>query len=664
MRKKNPIVTAIIAFSWFFLIIIGYYVTHKPVNPSQTITFITHTWKIFLGLGVITLAGGLGRIFFRFENQPAWVRCYLQAGIGIGILSILVLIIGSTWKINLLIIIGLLLILSLITFRSSISWFKDLFRKEANPYQQCNGSTKIIIILLGLVFLSQLLVSLAPATRYDALNYHLTLPKTYLIQEKVSDIPWLVMSGMPQVSEMVYTVLMGLGGESSVLVFNGLIGALITLGLVGYLGNKIDQESTWVGVASLFGGFTFASALSWGYVDLMAAFFGLGVVVLLDDYRKSGGEKAVFLAGIFSGLAFGCKYPAGVIFLAGLLSLIIYFVKNKNKNWFKSIGLFCLGAGLLALPWLIKNFAFTGNPIYPFFFESGSMNQIRLTVYQGMAPYGNLLDLFLLPIRATIMGVDGAHGYSVSMGPLLLGLGVIAFLGWEEKDLEQKLSIVNAGLIAFFGILVWAIGNQFSGYLIQTRFYFVLFPAFAILAGFGYFQVKQYKIGQVRIKRLVNIFVIMVLAFNSFQLIADVVEKDVLPNVFGFQSNQEYLEKNLGWYARAIDEMNLLDEDKKVLFLYEPRGFGCIPKCDPDEILDHWKVTFHEFKSNEEIISKWKNDGFTHLLVYTKGMEFLREEMDPHHPPVELDALEKLTTRFSLVANYGDWYHLYSLDGN
>jgi hypothetical protein len=275
-----------------------------------------------------------------------------------------------------------------------------------------------------------------------------------------------------------------------------------------------------------------------------------------------------------------------------------------------------------------------------------------------------LLDLFFLPIRATIMGVDGAHGYSVSMGPLLLGLGAVAFLGWEEKDPEHKLSIVNAGLIAFFGLLVWAIGNQFSGYLIQTRFYFVLFPAFSILAGFGYFQIKQYQIGQVRIKKLINIFVIMVLTFNSFQLIAEMVEKDVLPNVFGFQSNQEYLEKTLGWYARAIDEINLLDESEKVLFLYEPRGFGCIPKCDPDEILDHWKVTFHEFTSNEEIISKWKNEGFTHILVYTKGMEFLREEQDPHHPPIELDALEKLTTSFSLVANYGDWYKLYSLVGN
>ena len=326
MGKKNPIVTAFIAFTWFFLLIIGYYVTHKPINPAQTITIITHFWKIILVLWLISIAGGLGRMMLSFEKQPAGLRCYLQAGIGIGFLSILVLIIGSIWKINPLIIVGLLLILSLIASRSSILWIKDLFRIEDNPKQKSSGSTKIIFILLGLIFLSQLLVSLTPATRYDALNYHLTLPKTYLLQEKISDIPWLVMSGMPQVSEMIYTALMGLGGESSVLVFNGLIGALIALGLVSYLRDKLDQESAWVAVASLFGGFTFASALSWGYVDLMAAFFGLGVVILLDDFRRSGDKTAVFLAGVFSGLAFGCKYPAGVIFLAGLLSIIIYFL--------------------------------------------------------------------------------------------------------------------------------------------------------------------------------------------------------------------------------------------------------------------------------------------------------------------------------------------------
>ncbi len=664
MRKKNTSVTAIIAFSWFFLIIIGYYVTHKPINPFQTPSLVTHSWTIFLSIWFMSLAGGLGRTLFAFKNHDPWTRSYLQAGIGIGIFSIFILLMGSIWTVKPLIFLGILLILSLILFRHSWAWIKDIFRKKLETDQKINQGTIIIIILLGLIFLSQFLVALVPATRYDALNYHLTLPKTYLLQEKISDIPWLVMSGMPQVSEMIYTFLMGLGGESSVLVFNVLIGVLITLGLVGFLRRKVGQESAWVAPASLFCGYTFASALSWGYVDIMSAFFGLGVVLLLDDYRRSGDMKTIFLAGVFSGLAFGCKYPAGVIFLAALFSLIIFFIKDKTKQWMNALGLFCFGAALLAFPWLIKNLIFTGNPIYPFFFEAGSMNQMRLDVYQGMQPYGDLLDLFLLPIRATIMGVDGTHGYSVSNGPLLLGLGIIAFLGWEEKKEEHKTSIVNCGLITLFGLMIWAIGNQFSGFLIQTRFYFVLFPAFAILTGFGYFQIKQYRLGQVRIGRLVSVFIIIVLAFNAFQLISEMVEKDVLPNVFGYLSNQEYLERNLGWYAKAIQEVELLANDEKVLMLYEPRGFGCIPQCDPDEILDHWKVTFHEFDSEGDILTSWKNTGYTHILVYNKGMEFLREYEDPHHPPLELDALDKLTTDLDMVANYGDWYKLYSLISN
>ncbi len=663
MRKNNPNITAIIAFTWFFLIVIGYYVTHKPINPSQTLTLATNAWKIILCLWFIILAGGVGRFLFVFENHEPWTRCYLQAAIGIGLLAILVLLVGSLWIVTPLLFLVILLLLSLLLFKQSVSWIKEIFSKASDANQKTSKVARLIIILVGLIFLSQLLVSLAPATRYDALNYHLTLPKTYLLQEKISDVPWLVMSGMPQVSEMIYTFLMALGGESSVLVFNVFIGALITLGLVGFLRKRVGQESAWVAAASLFGGYTFASALSWGYVDLMSAFFGLGVVLLLDDYRRSDQLKSIFLAGIFSGLAFGCKYPAGVIFFAGLVALIFYGIQKKNKNWLNAIGLFCSGAALLAAPWLIKNLIFTGNPIYPFFFASGSMNQMRLDVYQGMQAYGNLLDLFFLPIRATIMGVDGTHGYSVSTGPLLLGLGMLAFLSWEEKEEQQKISIVNAGLITLVGLLVWTIGNQFSGYLIQTRFYFVLFPAFAILAGFGHFQIKQYRLGQVRIGRLANIFIIIVLAFNTYQLISELVEKGVLANVFGITSDQEYLEKNLGWYARAIDEVSNLDPDQKVLMLYEPRGFGCIPICDPDEILDQWKVAFHEFDTEDKILASWKNNGFTHILVYKKGMDFLREDADPHHPPQELDALEKLTHRLKLVSNYGDWYMLYSLEG-
>jgi len=290
------------------------------------------------------------------------------------------------------------------------------------------------------------------------------------------------------------------------------------------------------------------------------------------------------------------------------------------------------------------------------------MTQIRLDVYQGLPPYGTLLDLFLLPIRATFFGVDGTNGYSVSTGPLLLGLGLLSFVDWENKSDDQKNIISLAGLVALFGLVIWAIGNQFSGYLIQTRFYFVLFPIFSILAGYGYSQISKFSISNVRIKSLVQPLIVLVIALNSFQIFSEMVEKGSLRNILGFTSNQQYLEDNLGWYARAISDANTLENGSKVLMIYEPRGFGCIPNCDPDEILDHWKVIYHQIDSNEKIISAWLNDGFTHLLVYTKGIEFLRENYDPHHPENELDALEELLTSINLVENYGDWYKLYELD--
>jgi hypothetical protein len=56
------------------------------------------------------------------------------------------------------------------------------------------------------------------------------------------------------------------------------------------------------------------------------------------------------------------------------------------------------------------------------------------------------------------------------------------------------------------------------------------------------------------------------------------------------------------------------------------------------------------------------NEGYSHLLVYAKGIEFLRENYDPHHPEQELDALEELLSTVDLVENFGGWYQLYRLE--
>jgi len=510
------------------------------------------------------------------------------------------------------------------------------------------------------IFSIQLFQSLAPPVKYDALIYHLTLPQIYLQQEKISDIPWLVMSGMPQTTEMLYLDVMSVAGETAPLVLNWTFGLLTAFGLYGFIKGRVNPKCALIGVASLFSGYTIVASLSWGYVDWAACMFGFGMVVCLNQFLRELSGPTIFLSGLFAGLAFSTKYPAGVLFLCGFLVLTIYIWISKIR-YFKHIWQYFLGAAIFAFPWLIKNLFLTGNPVYPFFFASGSMDATRIAVYQGALPYGNLLDLFLLPIRATIQGIDGTNGYSVSIGPLFLALSILVLLGWEKINPVKKVEIKFWGIFALTGICIWAIGNQISGYLIQTRFYYALFPVFSTLAAYGYDNLEKNMGNKKWMVSLSQVAIILVLLLNFIQISKDLVKKGTLSYLFAFENRQTYLENNLGWFALAMKEMSILPPESKIISIFEPRGYECVPKCDPDEILDHWKTAYSKSTGFQSIQESWMNAGYTHIFVYQQGIDFLKVNPDPHHPVEELLELESFLSTMQIIKDYDGIYRLYKI---
>ena len=659
-NKSDPNRIAVIGIVWLLIVISGYYITHNPLNSIPISPIVTNAWSIIMVLFFLTIAGGIGKRIIPFETLPDLTAAVFQAGIGLGVISVLTLVVGSFWKINPIIVSSIHLFLALFFLQFEYQWIRTNFKGIRYVLAHQSKFQLVVMVLLGMLFLIQFTQSLAPPLHYDALNYHLTLPKAYLLNEKIENLDWLVMSGMPQTAEMLYLNLMAVAGESAPLLLSSFFGVLTCLALIGYLQKKLNLESAWVAAASLFGGFTLASSLAWGYVDWLGCLFGAGTVICLDYFRASGQPKFLLISGIFAGLAFSTKYPAGVIFLAGLFVLIWHCWRMK-KMFLPVLIQFSLGAAIFVLPWLLKNFVFTGNPLYPFFFPSGAMDLVRIGVYQGLPPFGNWLDFFFLPLRATFYGVEGTSGYSVSLGPLLLGLGVLAFLNWESTGKNIKLSIENATLLSFGGILVWAVGNRISGFLIQTRFYYALFPAFAILAGYGYYKIANLEVTKIKIRLGAMLLICLVLMINVMETGMDLIRMNTLQVVSGVQDRQTYLEANLGWYGLVMDQITELPGSSRVLMLYEPRGFECILKCDPDEILDNWKVTLVHNHSNELILQNWRSQGFTHILVYNKGIEFLRTDNDPHHPVTELDALENFLKDLPKPIDYGGWYSLYKI---
>jgi hypothetical protein len=648
------------------LVLAGYFILHKPVTPENAAAIGLAVWRIFAGLFIVVLAGAAGNRTGVHIGDNLASTAVIQAGLGLGILSVYILIAGSLAGVNWITLGAIPLAAAILLHRSLFNWCRMLGGSVQYLFQSAGRFEKWLTAFMFVIFTGSLITALAPPFHYDALMYHLVMPLTYVQQGRITHIPWLVMTGMPQCTEMVYTMAVQLGGLQAAAVTGWMAGLIALLGIAGFFqagfenGNRIG----FVAAASLLAGETFASSLSWAYVDWMGLLFGVCCLTSLYEWLNTRKVSPVGLAGVFAGLAFTTKYTGGILFLCGMTAIVFGCFRLKNETghfpW-KTIIAFCAGAAVFPAVWLARNLILTGNPVYPFFMPAAEMDAVRLSVYQGATPYGEWWEGLLLPIRVTLWGLESAEGYSVSIGPLLLILALCNLLRKRELKPEEK-NAVQLGIVFFVSVwFFWAVGNRLSGYLIQTRMYFSTFPAFAILAALGWDSVSEIRWQNVRLSRLFGVVILLSLGFSMVNLVLQTVKQDALRVDAGLTSSNDYLDSNLGWYAPAMRGVNELPAGSKTFFLYEPRGLACIPACDPDEILDHWKISRMEAGDNVSVLELWKQKGYNYLLVNQAGMRFLADGSDPHHPASEVQALQDLLRQAKLVRSFGESYQIYQL---
>jgi hypothetical protein len=662
--RSNLRVILILVFT--LLVLAGYFIVHKPVTPEVVAALGLAGWRILVGFFVLALAGAAGnRTGFLIADNPA-STAVIQAGLGLGILSIYILIAGSLAGVNWITLGAIPLVTAILLRRSLVNWCRMLVGSVQTLFQPAGKFEKWLAAFMFVIFAGSLISALAPPFHYDALMYHLVMPLTYVQQGRITHIPWLVMTGMPQCTEMLYTMAVQLGGLPAAAVTGWMAGLIAILGIAGFFkpGSEKGSRIGFVAAASLLAGETFTSSLSWAYIDWMGLLFGVCCLICLHSWLNSGRISQACLAGVFTGLAFTTKYTGGILFLCGFTAVVFGCFRSKKETgkfpW-KTIIAICAGAVVFPAAWLARNLILTGNPVYPFLMPAAEMDAVRLSVYQGAIPYGEWWEGLLLPVRVTLWGLESAEGYSVSIGPLLLILGLCNLLRQRELRPEER-NALHLGIVFFVSVwLFWAVGNRLSGYLIQTRMYFSIFPAFTVLAALGWDAVREIHWQNVRMSRVFGAVILLSLGFSMVNLVLQTVKQDALRVDAGLISSDDYLDLNLGWYAPAMRAVDALPAGSKTFFLYEPRGLACVPACDPDEILDHWKISRMEAGDAVSILELWKQKGYNYLLVNQAGMHFLADGSDPHHPASEVQALQDLLQQAKLVQSFGESYQIYKL---
>jgi hypothetical protein len=668
-RRKNTFLIGLILL-WTLLVLSGYYWTHKPVTAENIQPTAAAFLDLLLALSVVTLAGGIGRRILPANPANSMEKIALQAAAGAGILSFLWLLLGllplyRSWTAWIVLGVG-----GILFWKDSLAWLLN-FRQFKNIWHESSAFERILAAIILVLLLNQLIFALAPPVKYDALSYHLQLPRQYIDAGRFIFLPQNPYWGQPQLVEMLYTWMMLLFNAQAASVFGWCMGIIVLIGVFGltmtayrlYQSHIHSEDKSllkanpgragWMAVVVLLAGYTVRSMLSWSYVDLFTALFGLGVLSCIMAYLQTRSEAWLLWAGVFVGLAVDVKWTA-VVIAVGLYPFL-FFIRKQLGIRFKTLLISAGFAAALALPWFLKNFIFTSNPVFPYFIPTNWYSAQRLSASDAAGGGLSFWSLLSAPFTSTIFGWDSAPGFSTDLGPLLL-LFAIPGLWIFRREMIAKMNL------SLFGV-GWAVliaSSLFLNHMQQTRLYFVLLPAAAVTAGMGWGALQAIEIRRIRLRRVLAGLVLLVLALVLRQDFASQLKTLPLAVIMGEKSEQAYLQDSLGWYWPAVEDQYNLPTGSKVLMLWESRGYYAPSRSEADLWIDRWRVDYWKYGDPQVIKSQWIQEGFTHLLIYKTGMEMVRSNPGP------LDengwqALDALLASLPEPVSYGDVYYLYPL---
>ncbi len=378
------------------------------------------------------------------------------------------------------------------------------------------------------------------------------------------------------------------------------------------------------------------------YVDLGEIFFSFASLLLILEWVKNKFRiKYLLYSGIMCGLALGTKYNGLVTLL--ILTLFVPFIYSRShrnkKNLFTgaitSCFLFLFVSLLVFSPWMIRNYHWKGNPIYPLYDEvfnrahetapinvEGSQEEIGIKQNRGFFTYRSMIykesgwEIALLPLRIFFQGKDGDPQYfDGKLNPLLLIFPFFAFyrLRDDQEYIKGEKKIILSFTVLFFFF-------SFFTAVLRIRYISPIIPALVILSVFGiknlFMIVSEIslKFFHKPLKILLIILLLFFLSLNAFYVYGLYRIVDPFPYISGSENRDNYISRFIPEYPALKYINENIPEDSKVYFIFlGKRGYY----CDRDYMFDMniMSEIIWESKKPEDILKRFRERGITHLLI-------------------------------------------------
>lgn len=626
--------------AWITIIGLRVFLLH-PVQEDVQV-WVQISFAIILYFFTVITAWGIGKkLAVKLIETTILEQTLIALALGFGFIATGVLILGIIGQLT---TVAVYLWLTVCGFASSFQW-KDIFAAVAKmgQFRPKNLTTgridpeRIFLPLLCLSLLALIPMALTPVRDYDALMYHLQIPRMVLENGRYYFDPAFYRLSYPALTELLFLI----GIAFHVDIFSQWISLtyaiLFFLSVYAY-GRRFFNPSIAIMAVCILAGNpafpTYATApgndFSWAYYDFWCVF---ALSVWASSVNREQRKIFLLLAGVMAGLAAGTKYLAlPFIGIGGILVLGISREFKDDAKWssLKNLAIFGLTTAVVASPWYVKNLAWTGNAFYPLIFGGpgwGALQRELLNDYMGSFGTGHgLLDLLLIPVNLYLAQPRFATMSLEIVHPLLwLGFAIFLFREWKDHKILVLYSIT--------GFVVWCLSMDVIRFLLPLSGCLALLSARVI---FAFPRSIKFAVSFLFIAG----FMLITIGYES----SEISSTGTLEYLSENMTTTKFLERNVYDYKMTEYILEHVDKTDRVLFLWSGQGYYCDSRCLPDDEQTIAILLSMDSPTPEALAHRLRSNGITHLLLGKPDAYWFISLHDPRN--LHRDALEYFESTF------------------
>jgi len=625
-RPSKARFVAVILISAISLIIIT---GHILALSQPSLAIFSRLFDIFLITLVTLLAISLGERLLqviRLETASFLERTVFAFGLGLGIISYLLLLLALLHLLYPLAIFVLLAVLCIISFKPMASWLpvlptrvRELLRELKSPWLLLY--TALAVITIALIGIRALL----PPSNTDTLVYHLPAAQGFLKAHTIVPFYDNLGANFPALMQLLYAIGIAAHSDALAQLLSAMTMFFAALAVAAFSVRFFSRRLGFIAFSVFWAADVLAQIAITAHIDMAMTFYIFLGIYAVFIHLEGKGKKApwrsgwLIIAAVAIAFALGTKYPA--IFWLGAIPLWLAWerlikLRQGPRRWLGEVFIFLFLALIIAGYWYLKNWLWLDNPVYPFFFGGKGVEQFLLQELKQGADYLgsghgfgaffiNLWKIFKEPGRFYI----GKHHY---INYLFILLPLYLFL---KKNHPVNILLFLSGL--YYIYWVWSVQG--------IRYLVPIFPLLSIATAYILDETIKPRKNIRLLKNLVPLAALIIMAANT-KLQFDMTKRLCPWKYLAGRKPKEYILKKCDAYSYflpAVEYMNNeLPRSAKILMLFEARSYYIQRSTIPDYHILAWKRLLAQHSSNEEIYETLRSQGVTHILFNRAVLKF------------------------------------------